>query len=120
MTIATNSLTASAEAFNLHYTSGAPASDNNVSDICSAKSSGSSYMRLVCTSFTQSVAYGYVTVTCDKYPISSTSFSASCGINMTYTGTKPVSGERVNFNMALNNYVSAKYISSIGYIGENN
>lgn len=117
MTIATNSVAASAETFNLHYTAGAPSTDNNISDLCSARATGGSYMRLVCTSFSQSVDYGSVTVTCSRYPISSTRFAASCGINMTYTGAIPANGETVTFNLALNNYISAKYISAIGYIG---
>lgn len=117
--LSTNSITAKADSFNLHWTKGAPESANCTKSYTSLTQVDppKSYVTVTTYGFNVQTVGAYITHSCSQYPIESGYINGNKVTKLSFIGSIPQKGMPFNVETKLNNYEISIVVTAYGYVG---
>ena len=110
-------ITANAATYNLHYTNGAPTTDNVLAKTVSLTSTGKAYITVNSQKYTQYISGSYMSAVGVKYPTVQSNIDTTGTFNLNYNGTTiPKKNVNVTAKLTLHNYVNSVNVSSKGSV----
>ena len=113
--MAVSMMSIGAGAYNLHYSQGAPPSQNKITETTPLTASGVDRITVYSTTFNVYISGAYCYADCTSHSVASANINATTTYYLTYSGASiPKSGVSVSVSTTLINYVLSRYVMSSG------
>lgn len=115
MVMAVSMMSIGAGAYNLHYSQGAPSSQNKITETTPLTASGVDRITVYSTTFNVYISGAYCYADCTNHSVASANINATSTYYLVYSGDSiPKSGVSVSVSTTLKNHVLSRYVMSSG------